>query len=79
MHMGFIILYYYSRIFSYGHVIITAQHELNIPCTIFVHIILAHFLISIKLLIRVPLLSQERVEVTLSGMIILGAVSASGV
>ncbi len=43
---------------SASHVIITAQHELKIPCIIFVHIILAHFLISIKLLIRVPFLSH---------------------
>ncbi len=35
---------------SASHVIITAQHEFKIPCIIFVHIILAHFLISSKLL-----------------------------
>ena len=52
------VLYYSSRIFRYGHVTITAQQELGIPCIILVHIMLAHFLISIKLLIRVPLLSH---------------------
>ena len=45
------VLYYSSRIFSYGHVTITTQQELRIPCIILVHIMLAHFLISIKLLI----------------------------
>ena len=45
------VLYYSSRIFRYGHVTITAQQKLRIPCFILVHIMLAHFLISIKLLI----------------------------
>jgi len=40
---------------SASHVIITAQHELKI-LVLFVHIILAHFLILIKLLIRVSIL-----------------------
>ncbi len=55
------VLYYSSRIFRYGHVTITAQQELRIPCIILVHIMLAHFLISIKLLIRVSILVAKHV------------------